>query len=187
MIADIVVIIAILLCTFLGYKRGLIKVAVKILSFVIALIVALVLYMPISNYIIENTDLVSKIENVIEDKLVGQNEEPESKPEEDTNYLEAMENYIVEGAQNAKEDISESLSNNIAIAIVRIGTWIVLFIVIKIAMLFIKLFADAIAQIPIIKQFNKARRDYIRSIRRISINICCTCGFKHGISNVWRK
>ena len=57
MIADIIIIAIMGLCVFFGYSRGLIKVGVRILSFVISLVIALVLYTPISNYIIENTDI----------------------------------------------------------------------------------------------------------------------------------
>jgi len=42
MIADIAVILIMLVCIFLGYKKGLIKVAVRIISFVLALVIALV-------------------------------------------------------------------------------------------------------------------------------------------------
>ena len=51
-IFDIAVIAIIALCTFIGYKQGLVKSAIKILSFFIAIIVAVVLYRPISNLII---------------------------------------------------------------------------------------------------------------------------------------
>ena len=74
MIADIIVIGIMALCIFLGYWRGLIHVAVRLLGFVVALIVALILYTPVSNYIIENTSAVERTaigetpnnENIIE-------------------------------------------------------------------------------------------------------------------------
>ena len=43
------------LITFIGYKRGLIKVAFKLISFLLAIVLAVVLYKPISNFIINNT------------------------------------------------------------------------------------------------------------------------------------
>jgi len=48
-IFDLIIIAIIGLATFIGYKQGLVKAAIKILSFFIAIIVALVLYKPISN------------------------------------------------------------------------------------------------------------------------------------------
>jgi len=44
MILDLVIIGIILLCVFFGYKRGLIEVAFKLISFIIAIILSLLLY-----------------------------------------------------------------------------------------------------------------------------------------------
>ena len=51
---DLLVIGIIALCTFIGYKQGLVKAIIKILSFVIAIVIALILYKPVSNIIIKN-------------------------------------------------------------------------------------------------------------------------------------
>ncbi len=48
MVIDLIVIGIIALFTFLGYKQGLVKAAIKILSFLIAIVVAFILYKPIS-------------------------------------------------------------------------------------------------------------------------------------------
>ena len=69
MLADLILIMLMALFIFLGYKRGLIKVAVRLLGFVAALVIALILYTPISNYIIENTEVVPNLKNTIEAKL----------------------------------------------------------------------------------------------------------------------
>lgn len=153
MIADIILIIIILLCIFLGYTKGLIKVAVRLLSFVISLIVALILYTPISNYIIENTEIVSNLKNTISSAIYTKEEK--EKNQENVEFSKAMENYINEYTDGIKENTSEFLSEQIAVAVVRIGTWIGLFVLTKLLTIFIRIFADAIAQIPIIKQFNK--------------------------------
>ena len=77
MIADIIIIGVMGLCVFFGYSRGLIKVGVRILSFVISIVIALVLYTPISNYIIEKTDIVSNLQNTINSKMSGTEEKEE--------------------------------------------------------------------------------------------------------------
>lgn len=172
--ADIIVIAIIALCIFLGYKRGLIKVAVRIVSFVLALVIALVLYTPVSNYIIEKTDIVPNLEDTIYTKLYN-GEEVEKEVSEDAGFVQMMENYIDKYKDEATSNTSELISEQIAIIIVRIGTWIGLFIVSKLILLFIRLFTDAIAEIPIIKQFNKARRNNIWNFRRFCNNLCITC------------
>ena len=69
MVADLIIIAVFILCIFLGYKKGLIKVGVRIISFFAALVIALVLYTPISNYIIENTEIVTSIKNTIQNSI----------------------------------------------------------------------------------------------------------------------
>ena len=69
MILDLIVILVIALFTFIGYKQGLIKVAIKIASFFIAIIIALVLFKPVSTLVINNTtidDTNDSIKNIAE-------------------------------------------------------------------------------------------------------------------------
>ena len=65
MVLDLIIILVILLFTFLGYRKGLVKIAVKLCAFLIAIIVSLLFYKPVSNIIIENTELDEKIEGLI--------------------------------------------------------------------------------------------------------------------------
>ncbi len=111
MIADIILILVMALCVFLGYTRGLIKVAVKIIGFFAALIIALIFYTPVSDYIINNTDIVENLEHTIEGKLYN-------KPEENTNndLMGSIENY----ANEAKEEGSRYIAENVAIGVVRV-------------------------------------------------------------------
>ena len=153
MIADLILILVMALCVFLGYKRGLIKVAVRILSFIVALVVALILYNPISNYIINNTEVVPNISNAIHSKLYNQEEETEENNDEEINTIE---NYIDEYTNEVKHESVDLVAQEGAVTIVRIGTWIGLFFVTKVAMIFVRFFADIIGKLPIIKQFNKA-------------------------------
>ena len=156
MIADIVLIAIMGLCIFLGYWRGLIKVAVRVLGFVAALIVALILYIPVSNYIIDNTDAVINIQNVVQNKLYTAEEKQEENVVGEENFAGQIEKYIGDKTDEFKKNTSEVISKEVAVAVVRGLTWIGLFIVVRIIMLFIKLLADVIEEIPVIKQFNKA-------------------------------
>lgn len=176
MIADLIIIIVMVLCIFLGYTKGLIKVAVRVLGFVAALVVALILYTPISNYIIKNTEFVPNIKNVIEDKLYDSKEgEGEVESSESENIIDNMGKYIENYAEGVRQNTSSFIAEEIAIAIVKIGTWIGIFAITKLLMLLLSLFGDAIAEIPVIKQFNKARRNNIWCFRRSCHNICTTC------------
>ncbi len=112
MIADLILIGIIALCIFLGYTRGLIKVAVRIIGFFSALIIALILYTPVSNYIINNTDVVANIEQTIEKKIYDK-EENEEKPKDLMGTIEDYTNGI-------KEESSKYIAKNIAVSMVRV-------------------------------------------------------------------
>ena len=154
MIIDLILIGIIILFTFLGYYRGLIKVGVKILGFVISLVVALVLYTPISNYIIENTNVEKDLESVIQQRLYDQEQSGESQ-EQTNNIFENLGKYVEDYADDVKENSSELIAETLAVMVVKIGTWIGLFLVTRILMIFLKVLGNIVEKIPIIKQFNK--------------------------------
>ena len=159
MIADIVLVLIMALCVFLGYKRGLIGVAVKLLGFIIALVIALILYTPISNYIIENTEAVSSIQTMIQDKISSGETSENGENTGDNTFIAEMEKYIKNNTEEIKTNSSEYISREIAVLVIRGLTWFGLFIAVRIIMIVLRLLAKVIGEIPIIKQFNKARRN----------------------------
>lgn len=183
--ADIAVIFVIGLCIFLGYTRGLIKVAVRLISFILSLVIALVLYTPVSNYIVENTEIVPNLKASIETKLYTKQEAEEKK--ENQSITDEVQGYINNYTEEVKENTSVFIAEELAITVVRVGTWIGLFAVSKVILLFLKLFADGLANLPIIKQFNKARRNNIWATRRNNDNICTPCNYRTYGTYTWRK
>ena len=142
MILDLVVILIVLLFTFLGYKQGLVKTAIKILAFFIALIVASSLYKPVGNIIIKNTEIDEKIEERIKAKILPENYEEK---------LSIIPNSIIETGEQSINSLAKTISNKIIYYV----TFLVLFLVIKIILRFITLLSDLITKLPIIKQFDK--------------------------------
>lgn len=147
MILDLIVILIIALFTFIGYKQGLIKSAIKIASFFIAIIIALVLYKPVSTLIINNTTIDDKIENTIIEKITPEGMKPEDEASQATKIPQG---FIVE-ANNSIKDIA----NTTTIKIIEVCTVLVLYIIARIALKFVAALGDLIAKIPILKQFNK--------------------------------
>lgn len=147
MILDLIVILIIALFTFIGYKQGLIKSAIKIASFFIAIIIALVLYKPVSTLIISNTTIDDKIENTIIEKITPEGMKPEDEASQATKIPQG---FIVE-ANNSIKDIA----NTTTIKIIEVCTVLVLYIIARIALKFVAALGDLIAKIPILKQFNK--------------------------------
>lgn len=149
------------------------------------MIIALVLYTPISDYIINNTEAVSSIQGMIQSRIYKE-EEPKTieNNTEDGDFINEIEKYIKTNTEEIKANSAEYVSKEIAVAIVRGLTWIGLFVAVRIIVIFIKIFADLIEKIPIIKQFNKARRDNLRRFRGICCNLCDTCNYKFNSADV---
>ena len=83
--------------------------------------------------------------------IVQENEEEKNIPDTIQNYIEEKVN---EASDMAKEAVADSVSREIAITIVKAGTWISLFIIARILFIFLKLITSLIAKLPVIKQFD---------------------------------
>ena len=152
-ILDIIIIAIMAISIFLGYKRGLVKVAVKLCALLIAIIVTLVFYKPISNIIIDNTELDEKIENIkIEN---GTKKLEESNEEESQNFLENMQKYVDDTITQTQNEIVENAAKEISVKIISILAIVGLFIVTRLVLILLVLISDLITSIPIIKQFNE--------------------------------
>ena len=160
---DIIVIAIIALSVYLGYRKGLIALAIKLFAVIIALVATLILYRPISTLIINNTSLDETIQNAIIEKAEGTNDEnkenntevnnAENNTQNNTEIIEKeVQNNLVE---QAKAEMLPETARSIAINIINIAVILILYFAIKIALHFVTAIANIIAKIPIIKQFNK--------------------------------
>lgn len=140
-IIDIILVAILLLSAFLGYKKGLVKLGTRLFAGIIAIIVTIVIYKPVSNMIINNTQIDEKIENIIlknTPNLIS----------EDSQITNSITNQI-------ENQILPEQSKNISKNIVYIVTAIVLFIFVKIALSIVISLIDFVANLPILKQFNE--------------------------------
>lgn len=158
-IIDLIVLAIILLCVILGYKKGLTKCIIKILSFVIALAVAFVLFKPISTLIIKNTTIDDNIRTSIVN-LVQDDVEENGKISEETNLPKSMVEHINESIQNSvnetKMTVVNTVATEISTGVVNVCVAIGLFIIARIALIFVSALSSIITDLPLIKQFDKA-------------------------------
>lgn len=140
-IIDIILIAIIVLSAFLGYKKGLVKLGAKLFAGIIAIIITIVMYKPVSGMIINNTTIDEKIENAIIQNT--------------TNFInenDKTQNGITEHVEkNILPEQAENLSKNVVCVI----TALVLFIAVKIILSIIISLMDFVANLPILKQFNE--------------------------------
>ena len=151
-IVDLVILAIFILCIIIGYVRGLTGSLIKILSFVLSIVIAFILFVPVSNLIINNTQIDDNLEQSIREMIIGNNEEEQKMPEAITDYIQQQ---VESASDSAKEAIADSTAREVSLTIVKAGTWIVLFIVARILLIFLRFITALIAKLPVIKQFDK--------------------------------
>ena len=154
-VLDGVLLIIFLLSLFFGYRKGLIGVAFNLCAFLVALVVTWILYNPITNVVINNTEIDDSIRNAIIEKGVIETKEIEEKEEENM-INKYIQQYVTSPITNTTNEVVEETARVVSEKVVAIGVAIALFIVVRIALILLKFVAEAIAKLPIIKQFNKA-------------------------------
>jgi len=142
-IIDIIIILFILASIFFGYKKGLITLGIQLCAFLIAIVVTFVFYRPIGNIVINTTQIDEKLQETIQVNV-------ENFVAEDTGNQ--ITNELIESAKNG---MLPETARTLAINIIYGATMLVLFAIVRIALLFINVLANAIAKLPILDQFNK--------------------------------
>lgn len=142
-IIDLIIIAFIALCTFSGYRKGLIKVAFGLVSFILAIIISIILYKPVSNFVINYTPIDDYIETSITDRLNSS----ETTDEE-------IDNFVANYFSNIKNASSTVIANTISKTIINVSCMIIVFIVANIVLLLFKFIGDLIGKLPLIKQVN---------------------------------
>ena len=160
-LVDLVIISIIISSIYWGYRRGLVAAIFKILVFIISLLIVFLLYKPVSNSIMANTQIDEKLASLIQSNLEG-------TTLADGNLLESSESNFSVGVVNMINDfVKEALQKNVSNAVgyvsvelshfmIRVGTMLLLLIISRFFLLFIRFAAELIANLPFIKLFNKS-------------------------------
>lgn len=162
-LVDLVIISIIISNAFWGYRRGLVGVIFKILTFAISLIIMFVLYKPASKAIIEKTSidewLTEKIAQSIEGTTLQDGNLLEYDEENSTiskGMVDILNSFITEALNKSADNVVYYVAENLAYGMIRIGTMLLLFIISRFFLLFIRFAAELIGNLPIIKMFNKS-------------------------------
>lgn len=149
-IIDIILVAILILSTFLGYKKGLVKLGAKLFAGIIAIVVTLILYRPIAGIIIKNTPIEANLKNAI---ITNASKSVENNKEEnDENKISTQVTNQV--AEQVKNEILPQEAEKIAQGVIFAITGILLFIIVKIALSIVITLLDFVANLPILKQFN---------------------------------
>ena len=171
---DVVVILVIGLSAFIGYKRGFVKTAISLLSFFIAITVALMFYKPLALVLTEKTEIddwiIAKVEN-------GRTiEEPEEVLEESENQekvveikSEAEKEASIESVlqdlpqaiiasdsfQEAKKQAMHDAALKVSELSMNILSLIAIFVIVKVTLFVVSILLGGVMKLPVLKQMNE--------------------------------
>ena len=155
MIVDFIIVLIIAISTFLAYKKGLVVVAIQLVAAVIAVLITLVLYKPVTNLVVNLTSIDETIQNQILERA----------------------NDAIENQNENKDKVKESIQKNmlpetartISINVIQGAVIIILYAIMRIALRFITAIANWISKLPILNQFNKLGGAIYGAVRGIII------------------
>lgn len=173
-VIDVVFLGIIVLSAFLGYKKGLVELGTKLFAGIIAIVLMLILYKPVSNLIINNTQIDDRIESTVIEKMSKKIDE-----NVDVSSNKYIQNVTDGVTTEIKETTLPEYANSISTNIVYIITSILLFVVIKIALMFVTALADLVTKIPGIKQCNEIG-GFVYGVVR-GVLIVCICVLIMGV------
>lgn len=175
-VIDLIVLLIIAIAALLGYKRGFVKTSFRMLSFIIAIVISMLLYKPVASYIKESTnvsewlvqtilgkDNKEELESVPEndDLTLVEDTSDVTKKEESTNIENALESLpqnikeyigVNETINQAKEQVAEKIVD----AIINVMSLVLIYVIVKLALSIVCFILDKIMQIPLLKQINEA-------------------------------
>ena len=142
-IVDLVIVLIIGLCIFTGYKKGLAKCLLKLVTTIIALFIAVALFRPFTDFVVKNTIIDENIQLSLE--KVMNNGIEERKDENDTNLVkedsgvpkpiaEYLNNNFKNSVNQTREDAVISVARGAALLIVNIACFILIYIIVKIVL-----------------------------------------------------
>lgn len=154
LIVDLIVLGILILCILIGYRRGLTGCIIKILSFFIALVISFILYNPVANIVIENTQIDENLKTSIV-QVFQDNETEEEETETDSPIMEYISEEVEKATEDKKNEIVNSTAEKLSINIIKISTFIILFIISRILLIFVRVLTNIITKLPLIKQCDK--------------------------------
>ena len=148
---DVILIVIILLNVIIFYKKGLVKLAVGLVAVIVSLILAMILYKPVTNIIIKNTEIDEKIKESIINTLTTESNENDTS---DKGMMQYMQSYVA--VNKTKNEIVIEASEVVSTKIINVCAFLGIFVVVRILAILLTIIADLIMSLPILKQFNKA-------------------------------
>ena len=151
-----------LICTtvYLSYRKGLVDLITRILAFIIAIVITLILYKPVASFLVEKTNLKSTFSSNIQVVLSNTSlANGELISEEQVNVPNSILNFVNTQAKAAissgQEAVIEKVSDALAIKLVQLVAVLVVFIITRLALISIQSILTIFAKLPILHAIDK--------------------------------
>ena len=151
-ILDLIIVAIIALNIYSCYKKGLVNLIVGLIAVVAAIIISVVFYKPVTNIIVENTQFDETIENAIIEKFAA--DVPEGATVGYTGILSYLETEVGNAVNQTQNEVVYESAHAIAVKIINLIVFIVLFIAVRVILFALTFVADAITSLPILKQID---------------------------------
>ena len=174
---DVIVLAVILIMGFVGYKMGFVKTIISLLSFFIAVGIALAFYKPLAVILTEKTNVDEWVKEKVTntridasgDMIVLREENDaneqetlpvETKEEKESvvqGLLQELPNNIIStfSLKEAKDNAKVEFANKLSELIMKLFSLIIIFIVVRVTLLIATFIIDGIMKLPVLKQINE--------------------------------
>ena len=152
-IFDIIILAIFALNIFICYKKGLVKLAVGLIAVVVAIILAVALYKPVSNLVMEKTGINEKIENLIIENFAAKTSEGQEVKY--VGLIDYIEKYATDAVNKTQNEIVYETAGTMAVKVTNVIVLLAIFIVVRALLLLLTFVSDMITSLPLIKQCNE--------------------------------
>ena len=151
-ILDVIIVAIIALNVYLCYKKGLVNLAVGLIAVFAAIILSVLFYKPVTNIIIENTQFDETLEKAIIENFSA--DVPEGAQVGYTGILSYLETEVGNAVNKTQNEVVYESAGAIAVKVINLISFIVIFTVVRVALFALTFIADAITSLPILKQLD---------------------------------
>lgn len=162
-IVDIVLLIMVVGSAAIGYRRGLIKIAFSLISSIVAIILILILCKPVTNFVMNHTELPNSIETAISNKIYNIVKTETSKSSEqvqidDENAIKTLRFFLGKELtpilEQTSTDIVQTISHEVTQKIISVIVFFALFVIIKLILFILRTYLEWIADLPLLDVIN---------------------------------
>ena len=146
MILDVIVLVILLISAFIGYKKGLVGIAISLISLILSIILAVLLQGNLANYLFSETTIGDTIEGSVKTMLEAQ---IENNTKEDT-----FINMFFDTDELINEMVDEN-AKKVTMFILKGISFIGIFILVSIICYIIRMILNIVFKLPILNSINK--------------------------------